>query len=287
LVPYPLSFLYSFDRRRYVNYYFIAVKHRDTLYKIIVILDTFLRGVMVDIKEFEKIMQENATALAKIIIQDQPPENNLLPVAARENKVLLELSEHSRKMRQKIEDGIQLCITSLDSCEKLPMSKESVLEELATCFETIDTPDKTAEAGQAMLSDVSWKNFLHISNNCMECLFQGAKAIFEKKAYDNAEKAFFVLCALDPTIFSYWAGFGHASFQQGNYQQAIDGYSMAAALHPQNMWPHVWAANAFEKQGDHDHAKMALEEALALVKTQATPDVQMIQRLEHRLRTLQ
>ena len=215
--------------------------------------------------------------------QGEDPQKKLLPQAAREKKIQHELEAHTKKMEKKMEEGLKACIASLDRCHKLPMKKEAVVEELRSCIAKINSPEALAKLGEGMLSNITWKSQLGISNNCMESLYQGAKALFDAKSHHEAEIAFFVLCAFDPTIFSYWVGFGHASFQQHNYEQAINGYTMASSLHPEDVWPHIWAANSFEKHNDPEYAKMALEEALELEKAKPSPDAKIVASLKSRL----
>jgi tetratricopeptide (TPR) repeat protein len=95
------------------------------------------------------------------------------------------------------------------------------------------------------------------------------------------------MCSLDPTKYDYWIGLGHSSFQVSNYQQAIRAYSMAAGLDPENIWPHVWAANCFEEEHDFEFAKMALNEALTLQKTKMPKNIELIQNLEARIQKIQ
>jgi len=120
----------------------------------------------------------------------------------------------------------------------------------------------------------------------METLYQGAKALFDAHSYSDAEKAFFMLCSLDPSVFTYWIGFGHTNFQQNNYQEAVTCYSMASMLNPQDIWPHIWAANSFEKEKDPDSTKMALSEALTLEKEKPAPDYEILNSLEYRIQQL-
>ena len=241
---------------------------------------------MVQLKDFEKLVHESAEALSKVIAQEQAPEKNLLPAAVREKKIQQEIEAHTKSMQKKMEEGLKACLLSLGQCQNLPMKKEAVVEELKGCFAKIDSPEALAELGKAALTNTSWKAHLAISDNCMESLYQSAKALFDAKSYDDAEKAFFVLCALDPTIFAYWVGFGHTSFHQNNYQQAVNGYGMASTLNPEDIWPHIWAGNSFEKQGERDYAKMALGEALNLEKAKPSPDRDIVSSLESRIQQL-
>jgi len=105
------------------------------------------------LKDFEKLVQESTQALAKIVIQDQPPSNNLLPNAVREKQVQLELESNIKNMERKMAEGLQACLTCLEHCQNLPLTREAVVAELKTCMAKISTPKDISELGQAMLSN--------------------------------------------------------------------------------------------------------------------------------------
>ena len=112
---------------------------------------------------------------------------------------------------------------------------------------------------------------------------KGQSPYLKKKSYQEAEKAFFAICCFDPSHFVYWVGLAHSSFQNNHYEQAIDAYSIASGMDPENIWPHIWAANCFEAVKDSEHACMALSEALSLEKAKKSPDREMVHSLEMRL----
>jgi len=239
---------------------------------------------MSKVKEFDKLVHESTSALAKLLVQDHPHDSSLISASAKEKKVQKELEAHIKSMEKKMEVGLHTCINALDHCRNLPQTKKEVIEELYKCLSAISNLETLAHMGQALFSEASWKSQLGISSNCMESLYQGAKFLFNDKHFNEAEKSFFVLCALDSTVYAYWIGLGHSSFHLHHYKQAIDAYSMASALNPEDVWPHIWAANSFEKEKDLEYAKMALQEALALEKAKPKPDSQLINSLERRLK---
>lgn len=238
---------------------------------------------MTHTKEFKNLIHDSTAALAKIVAEEQAHEKDLLDTKTRQKKIQHELEEDIKQRTQKMHDGLQACILSLRQCTDLPISADALVQELHTCFQKIDSAKTLSKFGQGVLQGTSWKTSLGISNDCMQTLYRGAPALFERKEYVNAEKAFFVVCSLDPTQSGYWIGLGHSSFQMHNYPQAINAYSMASALDPQNVWPHIWAANTFEKENDFVYAKMALEEALALLQSQKPKNQELIQELQARI----
>ena len=242
---------------------------------------------MVLIKEFRQLIHESTEAIAGILAQEKADGKDLLSPAVRQKKIQHELENNAETLEKKMHEGLKACILSLDQCHDLPMSVDEVLHELQKCIQPIKSVEDFAQLGQSVFLGTSWKSQLGISNACMQTIYQGARAIFKKKDYKQAEKAFFAICSLDPTQFAYWIGLGHSSFQIKNYPQAINAYSMASAIDPENVWPHIWAANSFEEEKDFHHAKMALNAALSLQMSKTPKNDELIQSLEERVQKIQ
>jgi tetratricopeptide (TPR) repeat protein len=241
---------------------------------------------MLQTKECKQLVHESAKKLAEVIAKEEVPGQKFQSAGARQEKIQHELERHVRVVEKKINEGLQACILALDACQNPLMSISEVVRELLKCMDVISTPEALSTLGQVLLSGTSWKNHLGISDNCMETLYQGAKCLFDKKDYEQSEKAFFVLCSLEPAQFSHWVGLGHSCFQNKHYEQSINAYSMASILDPHDTWPHVWAANTFEAQKDFAHARMALDEALKLENAKAEKNHNLIRSLEKRVQNI-
>lgn len=233
--------------------------------------------------EARNMLHASAQKLAAVISQDQAKEQDLLPLSAREQQIQQELEEHAKTVEAKMHDGLRVAVLALKECQNPVMPFTDLVHELQHCLNSIDSSEKFTNLGQACLSETTWKDQLGISEKLLSGLYQGAKAVFEKKEYEQAEKAFFVLCSLTPYHFSYWIGLGHSALQNRNYRQAAAAYGMASTLRPDDAWPHIWAANAFEEQNDVTHAKMALSEALQIEKSKEKQDHELIASLQQRL----
>lgn len=241
---------------------------------------------MLQLDKFKKQLQESIYQVAEFIAKEGENEKGLRSPKAYQNQISHDLEEHVQALEKKMYEGLQAAVLCLKECDNLPMSLDDMVRELQKCIRSINSFEKVSQLGQGLFSDVSWKSQLGISDECMETLYQGAKHIFDKKNYVEAEKAFFVLCSLDPTQFAYWVGLGHSAFQNKTYEQAINAYSMASGLQPEDAWPHVWAANTFEEEKDFAHAKMALTEALHLEKAKSEKDHDFIRSLEERFQNI-
>ncbi len=241
---------------------------------------------MVQVKAFMEILHENCEKLAKMLAEEKAPENKLVSIAAREKMLQAELENGCILNAIKVYEGLTACIAALKESTESAMPVEAVVAELEKSLQKVSKAKDFDKLGEKLISGKSLNESLHISQNCLKALYEGARAIFEKKNYAQAEQAFFALCSFDPTHFSHWVGLGHASFQNKNYTQAIDAYSIASAIDPDDIWPHIWAANCFEDIKDFADAQTALSCALSLEKANKQQNQELIRSLEERIQKI-
>jgi tetratricopeptide (TPR) repeat protein len=241
---------------------------------------------MLQINELNELIHESAKKLAEAIVKETPETMGLQSSKARVARYTFELEEHIKKLDEKMHDGLQAASFALNECSNPLMSVKEVVDQLYTSLSTIQSTAEFSKLGQDFMENRSWKSHLGISDQCMDALYQGANYIFDKKDYPEAENAFFTLCLFDPIQFDYWVGLGHSAFQNKNNELAIRSYSMASMLNPENLWPHVWAANTFEQNQDFDHAKIALDCAMSLSQAERIKDQSIIQFLENKMQNV-
>ena len=222
---------------------------------------------MAKLSSLKNCISQAVVELSKSLVEDISSHEMQHDSALQSHKVQADLEQHVQLLQDAIQKGLTACLEGLEQAPALDLSIEQVLKELKKGMSLIKTEVDLAEFGQNLLMEKSAKMQLGISNTCMEALYQGAATLFETKEYRRAEQAFFFICTIDPTQYAFWVGLGHASFQEQNYPQAIRAYSMASGIDHSNVWPHIWAANCFEKENETQYAKLALEEALSLQST--------------------
>ncbi len=61
---------------------------------------------------------------------------------------------------------------------------------------------------------------------------------------------------------------------------------MASGIAPNNVWPHIWAANCFEAENDKEYAKKALSEAISIQRAATPQNQDLLQSLEERIQKL-
>lgn len=239
---------------------------------------------MVRTSDLKKLVHESARSLAKMLAAEDQPEKGS-STTARQEKIENEILQHSQDLETKMFEGLKACLLSLDHCLTLPLSKEKVTEELHIAIRSINTKDAFVKLEQGFSQERTWKESLGISDICMQSLYEGARSLFERKEFEPACQAFFVICAIDPSQSAYWIGLGHSSFQLQNYEQALVAYAMAGGIDPENAWPHIWAANCFEEENDFPQAKMALNEAISIEQAKTPKNLELIHALEKRIQT--
>ncbi|MBS0655046.1 MAG: tetratricopeptide repeat protein [Verrucomicrobia bacterium] len=233
--------------------------------------------------ELKEMVHENAKAISEIVAKEEGSQNKFYSVEFRQKQIQEQIVNHVEIVQKKMYEGLKSCILSLDECSDLPMDINELMQELQTCLSSVDSIEKLSKLGDSFLSQISWKSQLRISDKCMDTLFRGATHLFDKKDYESAEKAFFALCCFDSTQFAYWVGLAHSYFHEAKYEEAINAYGTASALDPEDSWPHIWAANAFEEEKDFDRARMAIDRALELEKAKTAKNLELIQSLEERV----
>jgi tetratricopeptide (TPR) repeat protein len=232
-------------------------------------------------KDFTKITHECARKVAEVLVQE--PKQEMLSKDAQQKKLEHEVYRDLEECQNKMHDGLKACLLALAHSADLPLSVDEVLSELQKAFRPIKNQEDILRLGENIFLGTSWKEQFGISHDCMQSLYQGASFLFENKDFIQAEKAFFVICSLDPSQFAYWVGLGHSSYQNKHYPQSTSAYGMASGLDPKNAWPHIWAANCFEEEKDYTLASRALHEAITLLSSMKPQNVNLISSLEERI----
>lgn len=199
-------------------------------------------------------------------------------------KIAREMMEKAKDTQYKMSDGLEACIAEIKQFSA--HSADSAIKELQSSLKTIHKPEALKSIEENVLSGSSLREQLGISDDTMQTLYQGARTIFDKGCYVDAAKAFFALCNLEPAVSSYWIGLGHANFQNREYSDAVDAYSMLSMCSPNDAMPHIWAANCFKEQHDGLNEKTALEEAVQILKSNQPVRHEILRSCEERLQTL-
>lgn len=114
-------------------------------------------------------------------------------------------------------------------------------------------------------------NFDEIRNNLSEGLdnlYTYAYHFYDHGKYEKAVDFFYVLTRLDSQNFTYWLGLAAAQQMLKQYGKALDCYSVAALLNPENPTAHFYAAGCFFSMGQTDKGLQALDAAELIAQGQ-------------------
>lgn len=237
---------------------------------------------MIHTQELTRVISESIEKVSALLAKDAKDQQK----KTNKESIQQEVDHNTAYVQEKIAEGLTACLIALKEHPELASQANIVIKELTKCFSVIKTPNQFIELGNVIANNSSWKKQLGISNDCMINLYQGARLLFEKKEIAEAESAFFAICSLDPSQFIFWVGLGHACFHEMNYQQAIQAYSMAAALHKDDVWSRIWAANCFEEENDFSNAKLALDEALSIAKRELPKNSELIESIKLKIQQI-
>lgn len=110
---------------------------------------------MLQTMALKKLVGESERALSEILAQEQSSEGDILPLPSRQAKIQSEMEAWSQTLENKMYEGLKSCITALERCENLPLSKDVVIEELQKCIRSIKTEAHFAQLGQSLFQNDS------------------------------------------------------------------------------------------------------------------------------------
>jgi len=240
-------------------------------------------------KALEQTISQQVQQSAKKVAEEKTfEEGPLLPTEARAKKHEHELSQYVQYAKRRCSEGFHLChgaVAELANSDTT-INLEALDRDITSAFSRFDETAHVLEMSQQAAGGTSWKDLLGLSDTSMQLLYNGAKDLFEKKRYPEAEACFFFLTTVDFSQYAFWLGLGHAAFQLGNINQAINAYETADCCQPGSVWPHIYMANCFETLHDHEESLIALEEAQKEHDALDTQDPEIAQGLSERIHRL-
>lgn len=161
-----------------------------------------------DKDKFKEILHTGACALAEAAYEEI---KHTSPLYGEEQKERMqnEIENHAHHMKKKLFSGVEACVAGLGESPKVAAIKE----ELKKAFSQLDSEEALTKAGQDFLNNITWKEQLALSSDCMKELYRGAKNLFEKQDFQRAEKAFFFLSVIDAKEYAFWVGLGPCKFR--------------------------------------------------------------------------
>ncbi|MBI5272845.1 MAG: tetratricopeptide repeat protein [Chlamydiia bacterium] len=95
----------------------------------------------------------------------------------------------------------------------------------------------------------------------IETFYSYAFSHYHGGHWNEALKAFLVLCTKRPTEFRFWFGLGATFQEMGKYIDALHAWAMSALLQKSDPYPHFHAAECYLSLRNGGDALKALSEA--------------------------
>lgn len=188
-------------------------------------------------QDIQTISNEISTALVE---RDAPP-NSMETGEMRLKKEKREIADIFNKLKSKVEKGMKL-IMGKDQSIDTNISKKNLMVEI--------------QEGKSM------QEIYGISDETIEHFYHAAKAIYDRKDYEDAINAFSFLCFLNRKNYAFWIGLGNSEFFCNRFEEALQAYAFAVLADPFEPTPHIQSCFCYEKMGDRELAKNALDLAL-------------------------
>lgn len=126
--------------------------------------------------------------------------------------------------------------------------------------QNLEAEDATPEEGEAASQSAEEVRSL------LEELYALGYHFYDNGKYSQAVDVFRLLTTLDNHNSTYWMGFAAAQQMMQKYEEALEAYSVAGLLDPQNPYIHFHASVCCFTQGDVGRGLLALGEAVSLVE---------------------
>lgn len=225
-----------------------------------------------------------ASSLAEAVHVPTDPLQNL---DLQTNNIQRELSQCMRLAKTRIRDGFMFCIRAVQELAKtdLSINLQALEQNVNRAFARFDSVASAKDMCSKVMEGTSWKELLGLSSESVDLLYRGAKDLFEKRHNPEAEAAFFFLSTIDYAQYAFWIGLGHAAFELGNLNQALNAYEMADTCQPGSIWPHIYMANCFEALRDFEESLICLEAALSELLDSPDKDQSLLAELKSRIMT--
>lgn len=145
-----------------------------------------------------------------------------------------------------------------------------------------------AEVLEKMAYGETYQDMLQISNEEMQSYYSVAIEYFKNHQYAEAADCFLFLCALNPLKSNLWLRLGNAEHSLQHDEDALEAYAMATLLDANDPFPHLYAAEIYQRQNKTHESEECLNICITLIDQEPKFEslrksvLQMRQRLNHR-----
>ncbi len=173
-----------------------------------------------------------------------------------------DLEENHKKI---LDSMTQARKTLLVDLKNLPdIEKEHHAKELLIAMDKLSHNIEIEQITAA----TSWQKFLGLSNETLIWIYKLGFQFFENKNNEEAFPLFLMLTLLNPFVADYWIALGFVQKGLSLEVVALDSFSLAALLNPDNPTPRYQNAEIHLHLGQFDKALLELESLAEIIEKQ-------------------
>jgi len=209
---------------------------------------------------------ETAETISSLIIEEAPPSPFLTKKQQKEkirhesSRILLQLFHTFDNGVAKLLDGAKEYKKHNREVDMKGFSEE--LLKMIRFFSKVKEKEYIKKWVKNFEEGKEYCEMIPLKEETIELLYQAAKLLYEKEAYQDAKDAFSTLIVLQSKNSNFWIGLAHSTFFLEDYKEACFFYSIASIFAPQDPQTHYFCAQCYEKDKDIPHAVNAIELAL-------------------------
>lgn len=227
-----------------------------------------------DASDFDKEFLDACRELAATKVAEELliHPNSILPEKALferyQNEMIEELSTYKQRQKNgatKLSESLREL--AIDQPELFTQEVIDGIERISSLSDRIAQDDKAFS--DHILKGGTIQEFVGVDDKTMDCLYQGAKRLYDQDLLDDAADAFSFLTGLNADAHLFWLGLANAEFGRKNYKEALQAYQKVIERNPFDPSFHVALSQCYEALGEKDKALNAMNLALAAIEDHA------------------
>ncbi len=220
-------------------------------------------------KELTEILQNSVKTLALMQAENLAPNKALTTPEAKAKQFEAQAIAEFEILTNDLVHAAQILLDKIEFLSRTDgeINNEAVRRELIDLGKGVTKESFDAAVQKSVENNLqSPPQFKTMSTQTLKALLKAGSSLLSESKYDEAQKAFNLICLLNPQEYTSWIGYGHASYHHKDYDKAILAYYIATSLRSNTPWPLIWAANACDAKREPQASLDLLERAFEILK---------------------
>lgn len=209
-------------------------------------------------EKLEKSVINQIHSIVDITSEEIHPSNQLLPAKQQADRRKLALTEFVKEIGKEL-NRIDLAMEAFNKYKSQYLNKQEIREfekEMNDLYARLLKFSSENHPGSE-----SFQEFFGLSNFIVYCLYSVAYHLSHIQQYKAAADLFFYLTLINPYIKDHWKGLGMAELENDRIDIAISAFIMASLLDAKDPSPHIFLAQCYLAENDHEAARVELQNA--------------------------